>query len=186
MNIQQSVTAILVTLAATGLGCAQGQPNPVVPAPMQAHDATVAQLGAIDLQVIGLGAYRVAALVEEVDSLRVTVTDGAGIQLEQKMFSVSQMVVGKGRATLASLPAGQATVKVEALDAAGDLLGENQSSVEVVAGQTAVVSVHIKLKPTEKPNANGNVAANVTLEDGDETPAPIETAAPDPVYPELE
>jgi hypothetical protein len=153
--------------------------------PIVQQAAPVSLTGTLDVKVNGFDGYRIAAVVSDVASLQITITNTENAVLGQRTVSTAQMAGGKGRITMADLPAGPAIAKVEAFAADGESLGETQETLEVLAGKTTLVVMNLKLKQTVKTNDKGNAAVNVSLTDGDETVLPIEPAAADPAFPEL-
>jgi hypothetical protein len=179
--------SVALAVAISALGCGHAGSSAFAPATLKtsAVVAAAAKTGSVELHVAGYEGYHVQAKVSDVAQLRVTVTGAALSEPVLKLFSTAALAAGKGRITIPGLPPGTVSVKVEALSTSGVVLGQDSASIDVVAGKTALATVHIKLDPTINPAGAGDVAVNVNIEDGDESTAPIEAATPDPGHPDL-
>ncbi|MBM3273964.1 MAG: hypothetical protein FJZ00_02335, partial [Candidatus Sericytochromatia bacterium] len=82
-------------------------------------------------------------------------------------------------ATIDGLPAGKASLTVDALDSKNNIVGTaSKADIDVVAGQTSKVTLSIKLNPTIAAPTKGGLAVDVTLIDGEVIPAPTPTPGP--------
>ncbi len=144
--------------------------------PLAGTPARVTGTGAVE--VIVNDGFKTQATAADVASIKLTVTP-AGATLMSK-------TVAKGAsAIIDGIPAGKASIAIDALDSSGNILGTaSKADVDITAGQTTKVNLSIKLNPTVATPTKGGLAVDVTLIDGDvvtsPTPTPAPTATPTP------
>jgi hypothetical protein len=118
------------------------------------------------------------ATVADVSLYRITLT---GNGLSSPIMQTAPAPAGsngKVSTIFDDLVPGVYTVTVEALDAAGHVIGTTTETVTVVRGKCTVVSLHLKLDPTYVDNRNGSVQVLIDVEDGDIIERPIEPCTP--------
>jgi hypothetical protein len=181
--------AALALLAALS-GCGRAaSPLVVTPAPAaavapaQGAEAS-ATAGRVESRLSQPG-YRVQATVSQVKRLRVTLSGGPLPTPLVKEVTTDQLASGAGTVAFEGLPAGTVAVKVEALGADGGSLGSQSSNATITGGQTAVLAVALKLDATHVASANGNLAVDLTIRDGDVVVDPIASPSPRPTSPVL-
>jgi streptogramin lyase len=121
---------------------------------------------------------KLLATVADVATYRLTVTGGSLSAPLVKTCAAPSGSNGKVSALFDELEPGTYTVMVEALDAAGQVIGSASQSAEVKKGKCTVVSLHVKLDPTYVDNRHGSVQVQITVEDGDIIERPIAICAP--------
>jgi hypothetical protein len=134
----------------------------------------VSQTGqlSLNLNAPALAAYKLMAKVSDVKTIKVTLS---GTNQATKEVTTSALNNGKGSILFETLKPGNTTVTVEAYDKDVKKIGTKEVSTTVVAGQTAVVAVGLKLDATNITNSNGNLAIELNIVDGDEVVMPIAT-----------
>ncbi len=137
------------------------------------NSSPIANTGAIE--VVLVDGYSTQATAADVTQIKVTVVPNG-------KPPVSKTVAKGQNAVIDGLPAGKAALTIDAMDAAGNLLGTvSKGDVDVVAGQTTSVKLSLKLNPTIILPTTGGLGVEVTLIDGDiitSTPTPGPTATP--------
>ncbi len=154
-------------------GKAAGKSAATAKAPVAAAiPPAAAGAGTLRVAFASLGAARSLMALDDVASVRVTLTAAGGATQVQTLDRAA-LTAASPAVAFAGVPVGQATLLVEVLDAAGNVIGQSQASAAVVARQTVEVGLTVRLAAT------GNVAATVAIvEDATVTPAATPTPAP--------
>ncbi|MDB5100986.1 MAG: hypothetical protein JWM80_5407 [Cyanobacteria bacterium RYN_339] len=178
---------ILVAALAVLAGCGRA-PVPTVASSTATTTAvalSVASAGKVEIRVAGLGGYHVAATTTQVTSLRVTLSGGPLATAVVQTVSAASLSGGHGTIVFADLPPGTVTVTIEALDAAGLVVGTKTASAPIANGSTAVVAVALQLDATHVAAAVGAIAIDVAVTDGDVVVDPVSSPSPRPSTPVL-
>jgi streptogramin lyase len=173
--------ALVATLFLAGCGSVTPLPAPSTTLAGMALDRQVdrAERGQLEVSLNATEQGRkLLATISDVATYRLTVSGGNLSVPLVKTCAAPSGSNGKVSALFDELPPGDYTVLVEALDAAGNVIGSASQSAEVKKGKCTVVSLHIKLDPTYVENRHGSMQVQITVEDGDIVERPIEPCAP--------
>lgn len=167
----------LSIVAAAGCGVQNIPGNALADNRQDVIISPVAMTGGIELNLAASG-FQVQATAADVSILEFEINSPVLSGPRVQTFGKANLPADK-RVKFTDLPPGAYTVKSVAKDAAGDTIGTKTESVTVVAGQTSVVKLALKLIDTELANPNGNLYIDFELIDGDVVYKPI--AEPSPV-----
>lgn len=183
-----------VVLAVALVGCGQTiappEPQPSAVPSLAPSAAAVglepmADAGRLEIRLGGASAYRVQATVDQVKTLRVTLSGSALSSSLVKEVTTSQLSGGKGTVAFEGVPKGNVNVKIEAIDGGSAVIGRKETTAEIVGGQTAVVAVALKLDATHVASDKGNMQVELELQNGDVVVDPIASPSPRPTSPIL-
>lgn len=134
--------------------------------------------GRFDVVFQGLGkGYKTLATVEDIHSVRVVLNSPRLVEPLVKVVGpeeLSQVIV---TVPFTGVPAGDVTVKVQAIDAQNRVIGAKESPSTVGVGQTTVLQMAVRLDANV---GSGNLAAAITFENPDASPSPSPSASPSP------
>ncbi len=168
-----TVSAALA-LSLTMVGCGV---SPLAPGqtPQLGEELTLApETGAVRISFED--SYSTQATKADIKQIRVTLSGGPLASPQSQTVSYPT-----GAATFKDLPAGTINLKIEALNASAQVIGQaSKSGVSVVAGQLTTINVNLKLDPTSVSPGTGLVGVGVIIEDGDIIPLPTPTPSPTP------
>ncbi|HEY9721929.1 MAG TPA: hypothetical protein V6D47_07930 [Oscillatoriaceae cyanobacterium] len=174
------VLPLLAAITLLAAGCGTAAPGQAVRAPLVQHATLAVQgdSGTFTVRFAGLNrGYHTLATVQDIQSVRLTLTSP---QLATPLVQIvgpqqlSQPIVN---VSFSNVPAGNVQVQVQALDTNGAVIGANQSTSTVSAGQTSVLQMTVTMNADSgAASGTGNLATVVTFQN----PSPMPTATPQP------
>lgn len=172
----------LAAIAMAGCGTPAGAglaPRPaVVKVQQESLDMRATEGGRFDVVFQGLRAgYKVQATRADIAKVRIVLTSPRLIEPMVKTVDedeLNQIVV---TVPFTNVPAGDVSVKVQALDKTDRVIGAKESASNVAVGQTTVLQMAVRL---DAVTGNGNLATTITFEDATPAPSSTPSIAPSP------
>lgn len=181
------LTLAAIAMAGCGTPAAPGmtaRPS-VVKVQQESLDMRETSGGRFDVVFQGLrSGYKVQATRADIAKVRIVLTSPRLIEPMVKTVNEAELNQIVVTVPFTNVPAGDVSVKVQALDKDDRVIGAKESASNVAVGQTTVLQMAVKL---DAVTGNGNLATTITFEDatpapsGSPTPAPSATPTPTPV-----
>lgn len=170
-----------VALAAAGCGTASTPAGLALkPVAVKVQQASWDLQGTFSVRFEGLGArrgYATLATRADVKSVRLVLTSPRLVEPQIKTVGPEELAAPVVTVSFTGVPAGDVSVKVQALDATGRVIGAKESASQVSVGQTTVLQMAVKL---DAVTGDGNLGAVVTFEEPSPSPSPSPSASPTP------
>lgn len=141
----------------------------------EAFDLTSKDAGRFEVSFKGLGGYKTLATVEDIHSVRIVLASARLVEPMVKTVgpeALNQVIV---TVPFTGVPAGDVTVKVQALDKDGRVIGAKESPSTVGVNQTTVLQMAVRL---DANTGTGSLGAAITFENP--SPAPSTSPSPSP------